>query len=93
MSQGDERKRSVDEASKALDEVKTGMRIQSWEKSGRRPISCPGGLRRIDGVNLTSGTDMERVNLRLDEKGERQVADPQGREYQCEQRGGLGRSS
>ena len=93
MNQGDERKRTADDASKSsLVVVKTGERSSSGTspsdtclRLGRRPV-----YRRHD---LDSGSCMERGNLFSDEKGNLQAVAPASGNTDAESRGGAARSS
>ena len=91
-NQGDERKRTVDDASKAVDVVETGESSSSGISSkvtclliGRRPV-----YRRHD---LDSGFCMERGNLFSDAKENPQAVDPARENTDAENRGGAARSS
>ena len=89
---GDERKRTVDDASKGEDVVETGESSSSGMSSkvtclliGRRPV-----YRRHD---LDSGSCMEGGNLFSDAKENPQAVDPARENTDAENRGGAARSS
>jgi hypothetical protein len=81
--QGDERKRTTDEVSKAKG------RRQNWgpfKLPGQvqgEPVYCLGGVRHKGGVNLIQAFVWNVGTCRPDGKGEAQVEDPRGREYRC----------
>src|SRR5208283_5384287 len=82
--QGDERKRTTDEASK------TKRRRRNWGpftipgKVQRKPAYCLDGVRRAGGVNLKSGSCVERGNLSFRCQGRNPNGKhPRGREYRC----------
>ena len=52
MDQRDERKRTSDEASKSLDDTKTGAFTPFRDEHGRCPTYCPCGVRCVGGVTL-----------------------------------------
>lgn len=48
-----------------MDDVKTDMQYQCWDKQQGHLIYCCCGIRRIDSAILTTGIYMERENLSL----------------------------
>ena len=63
---------------KRRDDVETGGKSLTRDKSGGCLIDCPGGVRHEGGVSLVQALVRNVGTCRLDAKGEVQVADPQG---------------
>ena len=64
-----ERKRTTVEASKHLDDIKTGESKSSREKSGGYPVYWPGGVRREGGASLVCCSCTERGKAGADTTG------------------------
>ena len=76
--QGDERKRTTDEVSKAIGRRQNWGLSLTQDKSRRIPVYCLGGVRHRGGVNLIQALVWNVGTCRPDVKGEIQVEDPQG---------------
>ena len=61
---------------KRKDVVETRLPLLAWDEARRAPAYCSSGDRHGDGVRPVRGSCVERGNLRLDAKGDLQVADP-----------------
>jgi len=86
-SRNNERKRTIDEASKTEGDVKTGEYWLLRDKRWRNLLCCQRGIRRLGGVSPIQARTWNLGTCRLDAKEEVQVVAPQGPEYRCEAQG------
>ena len=77
-SQGDERKRTIDEVSKQMRWRRNRGASVIPGLAQEKPVYCLGGVRHKDGVNLIRAFAWNLGICRPDAKGETQVEDPRG---------------
>ena len=75
---------------KRRDVIKTGLQLLARDQAWGEPADCPRGDRHQGGVSPTQALVRNVGTFFLDAKGDLQVADPQGAEYQCEEKGRTG---
>lgn len=68
---------------KRSDVIETGLQSLARDQVRGEPVDCPGGDRHRRRRESSTGSCVERGKLRFDAKGDLQVEDPLGAEYQC----------